>query len=481
MSITSTRKELKDLLVFRSDWTLCLWTGDSETDGSPILLPCELPRNFQEKVHAPVVKKRRRTPSAETSESEHDEGSTTTNATNPAKPAEGNVFRSPSRSSRVVGLTDPVGSRVSMVLSDGVVMRADLEFAGKESNTIRKLLGTLAWALPSRIFAMFWHRFLKLQYGPAHKPEGAEGEPQMASIAAWPADWENFLVAFFSFCHPLAAAVGKQRSGSGSAARAAEGPWDNSDLAWELLLASDMHSTLKDDPVFRKLSQPARTESSGFGRLSYLFEISKDLHLQHHTEPGFRDAYGPLLAALHLTYEDLKLNVLTQLDIKRLAQLLFQLAFATGSIDFADHYRRDGLAPEVVLDLHPTSAAPLGVPPDIYRWVHEAVSNGVAPLYPTLSSLRQIYLPEFAADLVPHGGEGLTNTEQVCSIYRALIQRGAQAAVFAMVDRGISAETLDCWPDGVALPLREALRVCRADPPTGWHKEAYFLLGGLHL
>lgn len=470
ISIRATRPSQADLLILRTDFALALWTGDFDPTDGPLLVPCELPRNFQERIPAPLGKKRRRTPGEDASSESDDEG----NLSATSGVAGGDtVFRSPSRSSRVVALKDSVGSRVNAVLSDGFVLRADLQFHGSEGTATRLAIEAMAAVLPPRLFASFRHRFLRLQYGGFGLEDSMQTSPKPSS-----SDWDNLLVAFFSFCHPPPAGVARKTiskpvpTGAGPVA---------GDQAWEALLASDLHERLGDDPIFRKLevTTPVASQLLKQGLLTSSFEKSRELHLRYHTEPGFRDRYPALLAALHFAYEEAKLSVLTQLEASKLVQLCYQLAHATGNLDHAEHYRRDGFVQEGELDLAPLRTENIGLPADIYRWLYNAVKTGQVDHFPTLGDLRQRYLADLADSAVPHSEGAFGATTRVCSVYRALLGQGVQAAVLAMVEQGVSVETLDCWPDGVALPAREALRICRADPPRGWTREAYVLLGKL--
>lgn len=59
----------------------------------------------------------------------------------------------------------------------------------------------------------------------------------------------------------------------------------------------------------------------------------------------------------------------------------------------------------------------------------------------------------------------------------ALLQDSARQLVELLVSQGWDVMQLETLPIGVALPIREALKVCRQDPPQGWSAEAYALVG----
>lgn len=61
---------------------------------------------------------------------------------------------------------------------------------------------------------------------------------------------------------------------------------------------------------------------------------------------------------------------------------------------------------------------------------------------------------------------------------RGVLEGGARRLVSELVARHWTLAALDSLPYGVALPLRQALHQCRSNPPGGWPREAYVLIGG---
>lgn len=70
----------------------------------------------------------------------------------------------------------------------------------------------------------------------------------------------------------------------------------------------------------------------------------------------------------------------------------------------------------------------------------------------------------------------MKSTGSTGSIVQALEAR-ARRLVLLMVEKGFGLVDLDNVPCGLALPLREALSLCRASPPPDWSKAAYTLIG----
>ncbi|KAI9032149.1 hypothetical protein DFJ74DRAFT_601859, partial [Hyaloraphidium curvatum] len=134
----------------------------------------------------------------------------------------------------------------------------------------------------------------------------------------------------------------------------------------------------------------------------------------------------------------------------------------------------------MVAPVSPVISNPPLPPADIYRWVYDAIkTRGITSSYPTITDLRKHYSIALGAvnpQLVPHTGTTCFAAPRLCAVYKSLVEGGAQICVEAMVEWKLMPQDLDCLPDGLALPLREALRICRAKPPKGWSGDAYTLL-----
>ncbi|KAK3260953.1 hypothetical protein CYMTET_30118, partial [Cymbomonas tetramitiformis] len=202
--------------------------------------------------------------------------------------------------------------------------------------------------------------------------------------------------------------------------------------------------------------------------------------------------------ALHALYEDRKLDMLKWPELRHLAELLLPLAAALGWHNHMDHYARlgyvDPLEPVMGSDWN-NAAVHVDPPPvpDMHRVLlgvlqgreplGEATatemepdeSNGGDPLGACLPRLVQaeaaecvqwsIWLLQFYRRLRA-GGAGAGS-----------MQATAEALTALMVECGFGLEELDRVPCGVALPLREALAMCRAAPPSGWPPAAFTLVG----
>ncbi|KAJ3090790.1 Anaphase-promoting complex subunit 1 [Quaeritorhiza haematococci] len=325
---------------------------------------------------------------------------------------------------------------------------------------------------------------------------------------------------------------------------------DDDDEDWQHLLSSRYHRSQSHNPVLThlpspplstSLSSPSHTKShtptfistkEEDPHLAALYRTSKSLHLKHHTEPHLLEHLPAILVALHLVYEDLKLDVVREKrGMEEIAgDLLVVLARWVGWVSWVEYYARDGVGglgvavhvedlQKHIRPIHPGLADLSTRVPSIYGWLHESLSSRTNPIHGasvkpflTLGQLRtqlkmngrsesveqqeREHEPDFD-DLRLDAGF-CERTRKVCAFYDDLRGEasnnskrtptaGASSSsttpcceenvVMRMVREEFKLKELDCLPFGIALPLREAIRKCKKNPPGGWSPEAYVLVG----
>jgi hypothetical protein len=236
---------------------------------------------------------------------------------------------------------------------------------------------------------------------------------------------------------------------------------------------------------------------------------------------------GRALSALHLVYEDCKLSTLYRVHLPQLAALLARLASAIGWLSYVQFYARDfpdagiaalaaqgdqGGAPVSVLEFvarrFERSAASRIFPSlqqfnagDAHRtpkfvdpcrqtkFVLELLdilvrdraasssSSTAVPQTPfdSMRGARRLRAPLFttptsypASPAVPSGA---------VAAGRAFVASPDAEVVEYLVRCGATLDSLDCLPLGVAVPVREAIAACRANPPPHWSAVAFRLVG----
>jgi hypothetical protein len=151
-------------------------------------------------------------------------------------------------------------------------------------------------------------------------------------------EWENFCVVLYSCLHEKAIMLIDDMPEAGAVS--------NEDADWMELLGSRVHARLSLDPAFRLFDVDIKKAETSAAKivLQKRMAESKELNVKYHTKPGFlRRFMEPILVALHLVYEDFKLNrMLGGYCIGDLASLVTLLASELGWKGYIEYYKRDG-------------------------------------------------------------------------------------------------------------------------------------------
>ncbi|GAA5888864.1 hypothetical protein JCM5296_005019 [Sporobolomyces johnsonii] len=213
------------------------------------------------------------------------------------------------------------------------------------------------------------------------------------------------------------------------------------------------------------------------------------------------ERHQAMLLALHLLVQDARIRVDAQGDAVRLAKVVVRLAGAQGIVSWVDAYRRvfgpevAGVGSGAAYGAPPPSLLPK-TPPDIFQHLSSllssppsAASTSSAFDLPSICSRFNCLSPSLYYGL---SAQPLVLTSQILEIYSLLSPSAssstispsasttttrAQSAVLRMHALGWTSSDLARLQLGVALPLREAIRMCQLDAPEGWSAGAYALIG----
>ncbi|KAI5990454.1 hypothetical protein EDD15DRAFT_2452542 [Pisolithus albus] len=201
---------------------------------------------------------------------------------------------------------------------------------------------------------------------------------------------------------------------------------------------------------------------------------------------------APVLYALHMLAEDLRLTVHRYDSLLLLVPLVCQIAHITRP-EWVDYWKR--LCPNIM----PAWPSPSTIradtlddripvwPPDMTAVLYGRLSNPEWKFLPyespRLASLFEIQ-PSFAFG----NAEPLLTLQRVTTAYLCLAgdsvastQRRAELTVETLIEMWGTAKKgllfLDGLPLGIAAPLREAIRTCQLSPPGNWRSEHYELVG----
>ncbi|KAG0212923.1 Anaphase-promoting complex subunit 1 [Mortierella sp. GBA30] len=442
VAVEATRKQQRDVLILTADGSLQLWTGYGTE-----VVPCRVD------VDGYIQKQKGKGISRKSTASDHLLGSLKAKST---------LFKS---ISRVTEFRDAVEDRVSLILNDGTILRARLDFTVR-SSLVQECLDAITFALPVDLLWDFKHRFLQLQFS------------KESTYSAVPStdEWGNFATTLLSFCDP---SLPKKSS-------------TTSESDWDFLVNSELHRKLQNHPSFREDFSPVM-DSSKCPYTDLIMQAQR-LAAIHFRGPSTRQSlrldtfYKYVLVALHLVYEDRSINLATfnEGDLKSLLTLL---AHIVRWRTWVDYYTRRDFSKTRITDIPAIevfmegAAIPLEKyeyePPDIYRWISSMVSSPkeTAP-FPDLASLSLIRDAEQL--LVPRTFfPPCEQTRKVVRFFTALMNdpEGDQSAVRALVDEAFTNMQLDQLPFGVSVPLREALWKCRRNPPSDLSSNALSLIG----
>ncbi|KAG2152809.1 hypothetical protein DEU56DRAFT_977198 [Suillus clintonianus] len=250
-----------------------------------------------------------------------------------------------------------------------------------------------------------------------------------------------------------------------------------SSSVWERFSAlSTSIRSFNDDPALKRLKLPTPPTTQHY----FLFTLTVNPLL------------APVLYALHMLAEDLRLVVLRYESLMLLIPLICQIAHIIRP-EWADYWKR--LCPNIMPGWPAPSTTRVDMlddripvwPPDMSAILYGSISNPdwQFPAYGTSRLARSFSIdPSFAfGDTEP-----LVSLQRLTAAYKCLAdktvpstQKRAEVTVEKLVDILGTAEKgsafLNSLPLGIAAPLREAVRTCQLAPPSHWRKEHYDLIG----
>ncbi|KAG6373998.1 anaphase promoting complex subunit 1 [Boletus reticuloceps] len=231
----------------------------------------------------------------------------------------------------------------------------------------------------------------------------------------------------------------------------------------------------QDDPALQHLSLPTHLKTRQFTLVA--------------TKPS--PLLAPVLYALHMLAEDLRLVVHRHDSLVLLVPLVCQIAHIIRP-EWADYWKR--LCPNVMPAWPASSTTRVETlddripvwPPDMAAILYGRISNPdwKFPVYetPRLAAMFDIQ-PSYAFGKVePLGSLQRLTTAYLCLSdgSTASAQKRAEMTVETLVRMWGTAKKgqlfLDSLPLGIAAPLREAIRTCQLSPPSHWQPEHYELI-----
>lgn len=395
----------------------------------------------------------------------------------------------------VVALQDAVSNRCTVELADGSLQRICLSMHAVSSPVQMCLAGLEALATrcsgsgsgvsSSNPISCTDATDLLIQLRRAYLPKWSAGASEWA--------------AFSEACRGLLPRSGGAAASTVDISGAAALSDEASDADWEAMMQSDLHQTASSSLNFACFPATGRTAANDSTTATAASAASGGGDRGWATEKMIKCA-PHVVCALHLVYEDGKLDVRQTSGVTELAKLLLEMTAALGWRAYSEHYLLDFPdLPQAAISS--TVVAPMlqlgelwenaeGSPPclhttlmESFRKQQDMVQGGGADAVVASAGASWVQFPRLAG--CGPGGSARWLSTIIVEMYSHFqkVHSGksateiARAIVIGLVDTGCSRHELDCLPVDVALPLREAIRLCRADPPGQWSASAYMLVG----
>ncbi|CAG8757610.1 2314_t:CDS:2, partial [Funneliformis caledonium] len=364
--------------------------------------------------------------------------------------------------SNVCDLKDRVRHRVNFAFQNHALLRVDLNFVPR-SNLVRKCLEILSYALPVELYYNFKARYLCYQYTKDNDVKSASRRNE----------WENFVISLLSF-FPFSV-----KSNEGIKAEEIEG--------WDFLLSSSHHTKFNFNSHLQCIRPiPEQLPTIDDDSIIKMCEKSRGTFFaKNQSDQRFLNFLPAILLSFHLVYQDLKLHTLTQKYVDDILPLLIQLSTFLDWKIYVEYYRINygldkklSIKEDVLMSTTLNSDHPFFSPPDITQWILKCFRSNVDQIkpFPNPMDISRIFSIPIRENILVQNLDCCKRMRQICSIYTKLVREGENATIFEMVKFGFTSKDIESLPFGIVVPLCEAIRKCRENPPEDWPEDAYVLI-----
>ncbi|XP_035209328.1 anaphase-promoting complex subunit 1-like isoform X2 [Stegodyphus dumicola] len=214
-----------------------------------------------------------------------------------------------------------------------------------------------------------------------------------------------------------------------------------------------------------------------------------------------------VLFALHLVYEDCKLDITLWNDLSQMCSFLSELARELRQYKFLDHYWKDFpnqfnslnkhfmLSEDQIQMIHYPNYFVNA--PCVYTWIKEYLSSGrcqpfpyipqvtnmlchIIMVYAILASVDQPAqkVQDYLSQIIVPGVriKDLLDDNLLASCYK-ISTNPKKAAIFFLTKIGFTVKDLTSLPIGLALPIKDAILNCWREPSCLWSKDMFDLIG----
>ncbi|XP_049513491.1 anaphase-promoting complex subunit 1 [Dermacentor silvarum] len=382
-----------------------------------------------------------------------------------------------------VSLQDAVRNRVTLESSSGTYYRLSLPAMSKD-RIVKRCLKALSVVLPQELGVQVLTKWYMSRNAPG--PTDLTASTEMHS----------FLLFILGTVGCVAASSGLQQVGGMDldvvtpvALKKSKSSEGGSNADWEYLLQRS------GGPL--KLASRSAPKP---GPKMPLFVPSCDT-LASNVAPLQEHAYS-VLTALHLVYEDAKLDVLEWPSLPRFAEFLYRLSVHLRLKSYQDLYRKDFPEKIRIDDVPSSTSIPEGEPktpswftlspPNIFSWIANTMAHpddksrflyipgttkslkAVVLLYAVLSRPLEC---SFSSNLLQDISAASLGKHESHRFSFSKESGVGEKIVSLLVKLGIDLDQLSRWPSGVVAPLQDAMVECQDSPALGWGPAAYHLVG----
>ncbi|GFQ73525.1 anaphase-promoting complex subunit 1 [Trichonephila clavata] len=214
-----------------------------------------------------------------------------------------------------------------------------------------------------------------------------------------------------------------------------------------------------------------------------------------------------VLFAIHLVYEDCKLDITLWNDLCQMCSFLCELARELRQYKYLDHYWQDFpeqfksvnkhfIISEVDIQkvLYPSYFA---APPSIYHYINTCLTSSIAEPFPYIPNVTRMLhgivlvfavltslenpvfrIKDYLSDVTGLGvkEDEVVNDSLLSSCY-SISYNPKKAAVYLITKLGFTIKDINSLPIGLALPIKDALLNCWHEPSGLWSKDMFDLIG----
>lgn len=216
---------------------------------------------------------------------------------------------------------------------------------------------------------------------------------------------------------------------------------------------------------FGQEEEPTHTSNEITGLLANARILNQNFNLDY----SFHDLLPYIVLSLHLMYEELKLDTLSKFQMNKLGTLLTQLVVWMGWLEsWCSFYMVDPKSIEQSVRLLLVSL--VEYPPNILEYL-SALLEG--------KHCRFLLFSQLVEESSKVNEMMTPRTHIICNIFKALASPNVhpKGVVQMMADSDLDFSILDSFPYGVAIPLKNCLLACQADPDFEWNSAVLNLVG----